>query len=98
MEIFSQEFCKEFQKEIAPWLESLEKMNKSLEDQISRNEKLFEEKSIITQELKLREGGEVNLEKNNFSRKNNDQLARDEQLSDEKFINDLTQESKLGRS
>ena len=78
MEIFSQEFCKEFQKKIAPWLESLEKMNKSFEDQISRNEKLFEEKSIITQELKLREGGELNLEKNNFSRKNNDQIARDE--------------------
>jgi hypothetical protein len=38
---------------------------------------------------------EVNLEKNDFSMKNNDQLAKDEECSDEKFTNDLTQELKL---
>ena len=40
---------------------------------------------------------EVNFEKNDFSMENNDQLAKDEEFSDEKFINDLTQESKLVR-
>jgi hypothetical protein len=59
---------------------------------------LIEEKSILTQELIL--GGhkmscEVNLEKNYFSMENNDQLAKDEEFSDEKFTNDLTQELKL---
>ena len=38
---------------------------------------------------------EVNLEKNDFSMENNDQLAKDEEISDEKFTNDLTQELKL---
>ena len=38
---------------------------------------------------------EVNLEKNDFSMENNDQLAKDEEFSDEKFTNDLTQELKL---
>ena len=38
---------------------------------------------------------EVNLEKNDFSMENNDQFAKDEKLSDEKFTNDLTQEFKL---
>ncbi len=33
---------------------------------------------------------EVNLEKNDFSMENNDQLAKDEEFSDEKFTNDLT--------
>ena len=33
---------------------------------------------------------EVNLEKNDFSMENNDQLTKDEKFSDEKFINDLT--------
>ena len=38
---------------------------------------------------------EVNLEKNDFSMENNDQLAKDEEFSDEKFTNDLTKELKL---
>ena len=38
---------------------------------------------------------EVNLEKNDFSMENNDQLAKDEEFSDEKFTNDLIQELKL---
>jgi hypothetical protein len=38
---------------------------------------------------------EVNLEKNDFSMENNDQFAKGEKLSDEKFTNDLTQELKL---
>ena len=38
---------------------------------------------------------EVNLEKNDFSMENNDQLAKDEEFSDEKFTNDLTQELKF---
>ena len=38
---------------------------------------------------------EVNLEKNDFSMENNDQLAKDEKFSDEKFTNDLTQELKF---
>jgi hypothetical protein len=40
---------------------------------------------------------EVNLEKNDFSMENNDKLAKDEEFSDEKFTNDLTQELKLVR-
>jgi hypothetical protein len=35
------------------------------------------------------------LRKNDFSIENNDQLAKDEEFSDEKFTNDLTQELKL---
>ena len=35
------------------------------------------------------------LRKNDFSMENNDQLAKDEEFSDEKFTNDLTQELKL---
>ena len=35
------------------------------------------------------------LRKNDFSMENNDQLAKDEQFSDEKFTNELTQELKL---
>ena len=67
-------------------------------DQFSKNETLIEEKSILTQELIL--GGhempwEVNLEKNDFFMENNDQLAKDEESSDEKFTNELTQELKL---
>ena len=59
---------------------------------------MIEEKSILTQELIL--GGhevpcEFNLEKNDLSMENNDQLAKDEEISDEKFTNDLTQELKL---
>ena len=38
---------------------------------------------------------EFNLAKNDFSMENNDQLAKDEQFSDEKFTNELTQELKL---
>ena len=38
---------------------------------------------------------EFNLEKNDFSMENNDQLAKDEEFSDEKFTNDLTQELKF---
>ena len=38
---------------------------------------------------------EVNLEKNDFSMENNDQLAKDKEFSDEKFTNGLTQELKL---
>ena len=38
---------------------------------------------------------EVNFEKNDFSMENNHQLAKDEEFSDEKFTNDLTQELKL---
>ena len=38
---------------------------------------------------------EVNLEKNDFSMENNNQLAKDEVFSDEKFTNDLIQELKL---
>ena len=61
-------------------------------------ETLIEEKSILIQELIL--GGhemscEVNLEKNDFSMENNDQLAKDKEFSDEKFTNGLTQELKL---
>ena len=37
------------------------------------------------------------LRKNDFSMENNDQLAKDEEFSDEKFTNDLTQELKLVR-
>ena len=64
-------------------------------DQLSKDEILIEEKSILTQELIL--GGyempcEANLEKNDFSMENNDQLAKDEEFSDEKFTNDFTQE------
>ena len=40
---------------------------------------------------------EVNLEINDFSMENNDQLAKDEEFSNEKFTNDLTQELKLVR-
>jgi hypothetical protein len=69
-------------------------------DQFSIDETLIEKKSILTQELIL--GGhempcEVNLEKNDFSMENNDQLAKDEEFNDEKFTNDLTQELKLVR-
>jgi hypothetical protein len=50
-------------------------------DQNSKDKKLIEEKSILTQELKLR-GHEMpcefNLAKNDFSMENNDQLAKDE--------------------
>jgi hypothetical protein len=65
---------------------------------LSKDETLIEEKSILTQDLIL--GGheipcEVNLEKNDFSMENSDQLAKDEEFSDEKFTNDLTQELKL---
>jgi hypothetical protein len=38
---------------------------------------------------------DFNLEKNDFSMKNNDQLVKDEELSDEKFTTNLTQELKL---
>ena len=67
-------------------------------NQFSKDEILIEKKSILTQELIL--GGhempcEVNLEKNEFSMENNDQLAKDEEFSDEKFTNDLIQELKL---
>ena len=67
-------------------------------DQFFKDETLIEEKSILTQELIL--GGhevpcEFNLEKNDFSMENNDQLAKDEEFSDEKFTNDLTQELKF---
>ena len=67
-------------------------------DQFSKDETLIEETSILIQELIL--GGhemscEVNLEKNDFSMENNDQLAKGEEFSDEKFTNDLTQEFKL---
>ena len=60
-------------------------------DQFSKDETLIEEKS--TQELIL--GGhevpcEFNLEKNDISMKNNDQLVKDEVISDVKFTNDLT--------
>ena len=39
---------------------------------------------------------EFNLEKKDPSLENNDQLTKDEKLSDEKFTNGLTQEIKLG--
>jgi hypothetical protein len=55
-------------------------------------------KNNLTQELKL-EGHKVpcefNLEKKDPSLENNDQLTKDERLSDEKFTNGLTQEIKL---
>ena len=38
---------------------------------------------------------EFNLKKNEFSMENNGQLAKDEEISDEKFTNDLTQELKF---
>ena len=38
---------------------------------------------------------DFNLGKNDFFMENHDQLAIDEELSDEKFTNDLTQELKL---
>ena len=67
-------------------------------NQLSKDEILIEEKSILTQELIL-EGYEmpceVNLGKNDFSIENNDQLAKDKEFRDEKFTNDLTQELKL---
>ena len=56
---------------------------------------MIEEKSILTQEL-TQEGHEVsceaNLEKNGFPIESSDQIAKDEEFSDEKFTNDLTQE------
>ena len=61
---------------------------------MSKDETLIEEKFILTQELILgihEMPCEVNLEKNDFSMENNDQLAKDEEFSDEKFTNDLTQ-------
>ena len=47
------------------------------------------EKSIIGQELQKVFAPKVE------SKENNDQLAKDEEFSDEKFINDLTQELKF---
>jgi hypothetical protein len=38
---------------------------------------------------------EVNLEKNGFPIESSDQIAKDEEFSDEKFTNDLTQELKF---
>jgi hypothetical protein len=38
---------------------------------------------------------EVNLEKNDFSMENNDQLVKDKEFSDEKFTNNLTKKLKL---
>ena len=38
---------------------------------------------------------EVNLQNNDFFMENNDQLAKNEEFSDEKFTNDLTKELKL---
>jgi hypothetical protein len=83
----------ELQKVFAPNVESKENT-----DQLSKDETLIEEKSILNQELILgvhEMSCEVNLEKNDFSMENNDQLARDEKFSDEKFTNDLTQELNL---
>jgi hypothetical protein len=62
-------------KSFTPKVESKENT-----DQLSKDEILIEEKSILTQELIL--GGyempcEVNLEKNDFFMENNDQLAKD---------------------
>ena len=67
-------------------------------DQFSKDETLIEEKSILTQELILgwyEIPCEVNLEKNDFSMENNDQLVKDEEFSGEKFTNELTQELKF---
>ena len=67
-------------------------------DQFSKDETLIEKKFILTQELILwghEMSCEVNLEKNDFSMENNDQLAKDKEFNDEKFTNDLTQELKL---
>jgi hypothetical protein len=47
----------------------------------------------LTQECKM--PYDLHFEKNDFSMEN-DQYAKDKELSDEKFINDLTQEIKLG--
>ena len=68
-------------------------------DQFSKDENLIEEISILTQELKLW-GMKclmiLILGKMIFFMENHDQLAIDEELSDEKFTNDLTQELKIG--
>ena len=67
-------------------------------DQFFKDETLIEEKFILTQELILgihEMPCEVNLEKNDFSMENNDQLDKNEEFSDEKFTNDLTQKLKL---
>ena len=74
-------------------VESMENTN-----QFSKDETLIEEKSILTQELILgwyEIPCEVNLEKNDFSMENNDQLVKDEEFSGEKFTNELTQELKF---
>ena len=70
----------ELQKVFASKVESKENT-----DQFPKYKTLIEEKSILTQELAL--GGhevpyDFNLEKNDFSIETNDQLAKDEELSD----------------
>ena len=81
------------QKDIASMVESMENT-----DQSSKDETLIEKKSILTQEL-IQRGHEmpceVNLEKNGFPIESSDQIAKDEEFSDEKFTNDLTQELKF---
>ena len=56
-------------------------------------EKIHSNSRIKTREHEV--SYDFNLEKNDFSMKNNDQLVKDEELSDEKFTTNLTQELKL---
>ena len=87
-----------------PYDFNLEKTDFSLEnnDQFTKDYEESETKSMkwsdinplddLTQECKI--PYDLYFEKNDFSMKN-DQSAKDKELSDEKFTNDLTQEIKL---
>jgi hypothetical protein len=88
-----------------PYDFNLEKTDFSLEnnDQFTKDDEESETKSMnwsdinplddLTQECKM--PYDLHFEKNDFSIEN-DQSIKDKELSDEKFINDLTQEIKLG--
>jgi hypothetical protein len=89
-----------------PYDFNLEKTDFSLKenDQFIEDDEESETKSMkwsdinpldnVTQECKM--SYDLHFEKNDFSMEN-DQFAKDKELSDEKFTNDLTQEIKLGR-
>jgi hypothetical protein len=88
-----------------PYDFNLEKIDFSLEnnDQFTKDDEESETKSLnwsdinpsddLTQECKM--PYDLHFEKNDFSMEN-DQFAKDKELGDEKFTNDLTQEIKLG--
>jgi hypothetical protein len=88
-----------------PYDFNLEKTDFSLKDndQFTKDDEESETKSMkwsdinplnnLTQECKM--PYDLHFEKNDFSMEN-DQSAKDKELSDEKFTNDLTQEIKLG--